>query len=206
MEIRKTTLQKYLHNIAIDQLVEDYSASGYTITKEETIGNFLADLVARKDEETIVFEIKTSKLTTDRKEQIEKLSDYIKTLGYKFKIIIATPPKEKSIELESIDQMIYEELSEDVPSSLDALSSRTMIEEVYDIDIDKIEVKENGEITIEGDGIVRVELQWGSNDDEATMSDSYPFTFSAILQWDNEGGLYLDELTELDVDTSSFYE
>ncbi len=207
MEIRQKNLQEYLHDIAIDQLIDDYTSEGYTMTREEEIGPFRADLVARKGEETIVFEIKTNKLNPEKRERIEKLSDLIKELGYKFKIILATPPQKKSIEIGSIDQMIYEAvLDGTMPDKLEALSTRTMVSNVSDVDINKVEINEQGKIAVAGDGIIEVLLQWGRRDDEASMNDSFPFTFTAILQWDNEGGLSLEKLTALEVDTSSFYE
>ena len=53
MEIKKQYLQKYLHDIAVDQIAEEYQQKGYSITKEEQVGKkYRADLIARKNDET----------------------------------------------------------------------------------------------------------------------------------------------------------
>ncbi|MBO0952182.1 hypothetical protein [Fibrella forsythiae] len=43
-----------MHDIAVEQLMADYQAKGYQVAKEEKIGNYRADLVARKTDEVVV--------------------------------------------------------------------------------------------------------------------------------------------------------
>lgn len=212
MEIRKKNLQKYLRAIAIDQLVDDYSANGYKTSTGEKIGKFQADLVVRNNKETIVFEIKTEKTTKRRRKEIERLTEDIKELGYKFRVILAKPPANKNIEVESIEQILTNEfIHGEMPSELDSLSTHTSIDEVIDIEIDEIAIRERGDIFITGDGVVVVTLQWGSDSDERNgdgtkMGDSYPFRFSGTFRFGENGSLRLEELTELDIDTASYYE
>ena len=186
MEIKKKYLLKYLHDIAIEQIAEDYIQKGYSVTKEEALGGkYYADIVARKNQEQIVIEVKTGKLNAERKEKIANLADYVRSLGgYKFLIAIATPPKEKKLEIAELEQLITNYFHQDLPSELDSLSTHTRPDEVSDIDIDEINISSKS-IFIKGNGVVSVEMQFGSdsdqnNDDGFKINDNFPFYFLNI--------------------------
>jgi len=100
MKIKKKYLGKCLHEIAIEQIAEDYRQKGYTVSREEILGTFQADLVVRKDTEQLVIEVKAGKMTPDKKQRIAGIADYVRNLGgYKFLVVVATPPKEKNFKL-----------------------------------------------------------------------------------------------------------
>jgi hypothetical protein len=210
MEIKKKYLGKYLHDIAIEQIAEDYIQKGYTVSREEKLGKFQADLIARKDDDQIVIEVKAGKMTLDRKKEIAGIADYVRSLGnYKFLVVISTPPKEKKLEIENFEILISNYIHNDLPSKLDALSSHTRPDEVFDIDIDEINI--SGEnIFVKGDGVVGVELQFGSdsdqdNDDGLTSYDNFPFDFEITLAYDSKKKLEIIEI-KFDVDTSAYYD
>ncbi len=211
MEIKKKYLGKYLHDIAIEQIAEDYIQKGYQINKEERLGKFQADLVARKGEDQIVIEVKAGKMTPDRKQKIAGIADYVRSLAnYKFLVVIATPPKEKKLEIEDIETLITNYIHNDLPSELDELSSHTRPDEVFDIDIDEINI--SGEnIFVKGDGVVSVELQFGSDGDQdkgdgLKSYDNFPFNFEITLAYNSKKELEIIEVDKFDVDTSSYYD
>lgn len=211
MEIKKKYLGKYLHDIAIEQIAEDYIQKGYQINKEERLGKFQADLVARKGEEQIVIEVKAGKMTPDRKQKIAGIADYVRSLGnYKFLVVIATPPKEKKLEVEDIEILITNYIHSDLPSELDELSTHTRPDEVFDIDIDEINI--SGEnIFVKGDGVVSVELQFGSDGDQdkgdgLKSYDNFPFDFEIKLAYNSKKELEIIEVDKFNVDTSSYYD
>lgn len=211
MEIKKQFLQKYLHLIAIDQITEDYTQRGYKVFKEERLGKYQADLIARKDNETIVIEVKSGKMTPQKKEVITELGNYVRQQGnFKFLIVIATPPKEKKLKIVEIEQILFDYFLDEFPDDLIELSTHTRLEEITDIDIDEI-IIEGKEIFIKGDGVVEIELQYGSDGDQAigdgfSTYDNYPFTFEMTLEYDDNNKLKIANVDELEVDTSSFYE
>lgn len=211
MEIKKKYLGKYLHDIAIEQIAEDYIQKGYQVNKEELLGKFQADLVARKGEDQIVIEVKAGKMTPDRKQKIAGIADYVRSLGnYKFLVVIATPPKEKKLEIEDIETLISNYIHNDLPSELDELSSHTRPDEVFDIDIDEINI--SGEnIFVKGDGVVSVELQFGSDGDQDKGDgfksyDNFPFDFEITLAYNSKKELEIIEVDKFEVDTSSYYD
>jgi Holliday junction resolvase len=211
MEIRKKYLGKYLHDIAIEQIAEDYIQKGYTVNKEERLGKFEADLIARKGNEQIVIEVKAGKMTPDKKKQIAGIADYISSLGgYKFLVVVATPPKEKKLEIEEIETLITNYIHSDLPSELDELSTHTRPDEVYDVDIDEIKI--SGEnIFVKGAGVISVELQFGSDSDQDKGDglknyDKFPFDFEITIRYNSLKEMEITEVDKLNVDTSSYYD
>lgn len=209
MEIKKKYIEKYLHSIAIDQLSDEYIEKGYEVIKEYQIGKFQVDLIAKNDKEIIVFEIKTSKLTLEKKKSIAEIGNYVrKHNNYRFLLVIATAPKNKELQIDGIELELFNSFIEDVPNELDALSTHISIEEIIDVDIDEINISDKF-IFVKGDGVVNIQLQFGSNgdqdrDDGFKTYDSYPFDFDITMEYND--GFKITEINSLNIDTSSFYE
>ncbi|RYF67813.1 MAG: hypothetical protein EOO39_20540 [Cytophagaceae bacterium] len=196
-----------MHDIAVEQLMADYQAKGYQVAREEKIGNYRADLVARKADEVVVFEVKVGKMTPQKRAQIAGLGDYVKAQkNYKFLVVVATPPKPKKIDIPNLDEILYKYLVEDFPDELDSLSTRTRIENVVDTTVDELTVLEEGGFEAKGNGTVEVELQYGPTNDASLSDDSFPFTFEIKLKQNDQNELILDEVIQLHVDTSSWDE
>lgn len=107
-------------------------------------------------------------------------------------------------------------ISNEIPSSLDELSTHTTIESVTADSIDSIELKDNRCIVVEGSGSIEIELQIGSNGDlrrgdgDASCM-TFSLTFTLFLISENSTGKPEDEKYVLDdvdyrIDTSSYYE
>jgi len=100
MEISKKYFSKYLHDIAVEQIADDYTNKGYAVSREVALGEYHADLVAKKGNEQIVIEIKSGKMTADTKSKMTGLANYVRSIGgYKFMVVVASPPKEKGLRL-----------------------------------------------------------------------------------------------------------
>lgn len=209
MEINRKYLQKYLHDIAIEQLKDEYSSNGYSVSIEEAIGKYQTDLVARKGDENIVIEVKANKLTAKRKKELMHLANYLQKLGnYKFLVVIASPPKEKNIVIDDIEPLLFNEMQEDFPAELIDLSSHTSLDEISDVVIDEISIN-HSEIYVKGNGTISVELQFGSSGDQKrgdgfVTSDSFPFEFELNLEYNSVGELIISEVINISVDISSY--
>ncbi len=86
---------------------------------------------------------------------------------------------------------------------LDQLSSHTHVDGISQADVTSISVSKN-RIHLSGTGIVEVTLEYGGGEprDGLTWNTDFPFTFDIELN----GQLEVEEINELRVDTSSFYE
>lgn len=205
MKIEEHIIRKHLHKMVVDQLQEEYQKNGWKVSMEEKLEKQSADLIARKGKKTLVFEIKTSEYSEKDKKRIERLRKESLSMGYEFRLVIANPPKERSIEVIGLDLLFYDEFINETPDELNELSSATIIDDVYDIEIDELTIDEGKSIEAKGKGTVSVTLQYGPSSDSSSMGDSYPFTFHVMLSISNEK-LTIEEIHELNVDTSSFYE
>ncbi|MBF0553904.1 MAG: hypothetical protein HQK96_05020 [Nitrospirae bacterium] len=210
MVIKHKYTTKYLHDIVIAQLYDEYKAKGYSVTKETMIGGYQADLVAQKNGETLVFEVTTGSLTQKGKERLRSLSTYVNSQeGHKFKFIYSAPPRERTIDIANIEEILTSEMENNIPDELDKLSTHTRIEEIYDIDIAEIDIGKDGTISLKGTGTVSVELQNGSDSDNIKDMGhitfySFPFTFSSKLEHKNRK---LDTKNlKIKIDTSKYYE
>ncbi len=210
MEISKSHLYKHLHLIAIDQIADNYLSKGYKVEREKKIGKFIADLVASKDKENVVIEVKTGRINQERKKELAKLADFVNSLGdYKFKIVVARPPKEKIIEIADIENIFFDYLVNDMPSDLDILSTHTSIEMISDIEIHNLIIHQDNQINIIGQGIVDVKLQFGSDGDQKRgdghiTHDSFPFDFDLYLSYKVNKKLDINDGGSIEIDTDSY--
>lgn len=211
MEISKHHLYKNLHIIAIDQIGDFYSQKGYKVEKEKRIGKFIADLVVSNEKEKIIFEIKTGKMSSDERAKLAGLADYVNSLGdYKFQIVFARPPKEKKIEIPELEGLLMEYVFGNIFDEVDIMSTHSIIKSVYFIEVHEIELIQVNEINVIGEGLVDVDLQYGSERERkeeggGVMNESFPFTFNITLQYNKNKILEIGNITQFEIDTSSFY-
>ena len=114
-------------------------------------------------------------------------------------------PREREIFIEGIEDILYQELLEDT-SQVDVLATHVTLDELTDVEIDSVDIDKE-RIDVIGRGNVTYELQYGSDSDMAhdeglQTTETFPFTFRLYLNH----RLEVDEVSEIDIDTSSFYE
>jgi len=206
VQIRQEIAERYWLNAAIEEAATKYISEGYEVTKDAPIGNMRADLIARKGDNLIVVEFKMGNWPAQRTDEVRQIrNEVVHRLGGKFNLVVVAPPKEKDIEIEGIEDVLYNIFLENL-GELDELSTHTHVEEVSDVTITSINIEQN-QTQVQGEGIVSVELNWGSSSDRtsdegATSYDSFSFDFSIILDKD----LKPIEIEHLKVDVSGYYE
>lgn len=207
MELKEKYLSRYFHDIAMDQLYDEYAQKGYSVYKEKKIGKYRADILAENDNEKIVIEIKAGRMNSENKRRLADLANYVRSLGnYKFLVVMPTAPRRKKLEFNNIEQLLFQDMLNNIPNELDELSTHTVPDEVSNIEIDEISISE-GLIFVKGDGTVEVQLDYGSPlGNGYSASDNFPFKFSIKLSYDVRTKKLKIEDADIDVDTSSFYE
>jgi hypothetical protein len=177
---------------------------GYQVATDVEIEDQHADLVVKKLGETVLYEFKVSPDLRKDSEQIRRLQSLAAKNGYSFKLVVVSPPKQRSIEVEGLESTLTSYLlNAPIPDDLDTLASAVFIEDVVDLDIAEIDLRKDA-IEIAGDATIEVRLEYGGGEerDGVTSHDSFPFKFRATLNLDLE----IQSLDELQIDTSSFYE
>lgn len=207
MKIDKNYLKKYYHFAAVDQLGNLYKKRGYEVTVEERIGNYRVDMVARKGDSILFFEVKTDDVRAKTKARIREEGKYLKEKypNSKFLLVAVRYPDEDTIVIENIENILYDFLvGNGIPSDLDELSTHTVIENIEDVSINSVEITKDS-ISIECEGRVGVQLNYDNRESDASFSMSFPFTLRGVLEYNN-GDLAMVDLVYFKADTSEFYE
>lgn len=208
MKIDYEYLQKYYHQMAEDQIADDYRKQGYTVSTEYQLGKYRADLFVENGKEKVVIEVKTKRLNAQSQKRLSELAEYVKTLGdYKFRVAIVTPPKNRHIVVNGLEEALSLEMNSCIPDDIDVLATHSRIEDVSDIDIQTITVKGN-KINCIGTGVLEANLQYGSdsdlsNDDGWDTVASFAFTFNVSLTVEGNRISKIDT-NDIQVDTSNF--
>ena len=209
MGIESDILLRHLRNAFLEHLSVSFKLDGYeTFSNYELSKNLVADFAAKKDENLLIYEIKDGPFSELKRKQIKQIREYVENEipNAEFRLAIINPPPEKDINIEGLENEILEDMtSHGTPSELDELSTHTMVDEIVDIEIDSIDVKDTN-IFISGSGTVGVTLRYGSDSDErhddgSESLDSFPFTFDLTMTRD-----FKIEESEYRYDTDSFYE
>lgn len=203
MRIREEIVQKHWREAAVDELANKYLMQGYEVDREASIGPYRADLLVKKGDELVVFEVKSGDWSTEKTKQVQKIRhEVVHRLGGKFNLVLAAPPQEKTIEVEGIETILLDRLRYD-PQGLSNLATTTTIENVSDIVITAVAIEKNY-IRVEGSGTVTATLHWATNaqqgaTDQITTTEGFPFEFRALL----DGNLQIIDVVYLKIDTSS---
>jgi Holliday junction resolvase len=185
---------------ALDQLSRQLRSEGYDIEREVAVGRHKVDLIARRGNEAIVYEVKAPGRDGGRDwaSAAAQVREYARSLGARFHLVVVRPPREVQIEVEGIEQALETAMRDSMPPELEELSSRTSVNDVTGVDVTSISVQDD-KIQVEGDGTVVALLR--SGDDDLVSTESFPFEFRAVLDRANQ----ITELTDVHVDTSSWY-
>jgi REase_AHJR-like len=210
MQIEKQYLQKYLQHIAIDQLTAQYQQKGYVVLKEP-LDSYQPDVAFKNDYETIVIEVvegKAGKLTAEKKERIDKLHNYVQNHAHhKFLIVLATPPKDKKLEIDGFDSMLLTYFMKKIPAELIQLSTYARVKKILSTNIDTISVAKQGVLVI-GEGVISVDLEFRSDAEQNVYNkhlyEHFLFDFELLMNYNSQHLLEISEVRKMKVDTSVY--
>jgi len=199
-------VERYLELTKIEEIASEMINKGYNISKDHKISNLSYDLLAEKNGEKIFIEVKSGKALQNHRDRIKQMASTAKKIeNAVFKLVVVNPPRTKSIEIENIENILYECFIEKLPSELDQLSTHTLVSGLSNVEITDVSINSE-KILVSGEGLVEVNLQYGSRSDQDEEDEFYyetfPFDFNVFLSLE----LNLLECESLSVDTSSFYE
>jgi Holliday junction resolvase len=206
VEIRPEILDPYLAKAAVDQLAADYSQRGFKVERDVRLGDTRADLIAKKGDELIVFEVKSGKWTPEEREAVKRLRNQAVHDRGRFVLVLAQQPSGKLVEIEGLEDLLTEIVADRCQSELSELSTHTRIVGVTDVDLASVTI---GTETIEvrGSASVELELQYGSDSDLEreqgfTSYEVVPLEFHLTLDLNRE----LREVLNLRLDLDGLLE
>lgn len=171
----------------------------------EPYDNIRLDLFAERDTDRRIYEFKIGR-NRIRKDQFALLQDYAKRLGARLYIIYLEIPSSKEIEFEGVEQIIYNDICHNPPEVLLGLATHSSISDIADIEISSISIADDI-ILLEGNGIIGIELQYGSRRDlieDNGILEKADFEFSFRLKLDHNRRKILHAYYK--VDTADFYD
>ncbi len=205
MEIREDYQRKGSERATLLELEDRYKSMGYLVYEDYRFGKFVCDLYVEKDDVKIAFEIKSRQICNNSKQHMDAMRQYLQKMGVHYRVVIAPRPVQRQIVVEEIEQTIFQALLDNLPSELDSLSTHTVPQEVEEVFIDSIKLNKGGLIEITGSSEVVVDLEYDNlGDEELMFTESIPFNFNGILEYDDKGNVRLQKFTKLEFDTSLF--
>jgi Holliday junction resolvase len=194
---------QYLEAAKTEEIARQLETEGYEVAIGSEDADHRYDIIATKNGERIAIEVKVRSDLAASEETIRRLRKQAREHGYRFRLVIVSPPHEARIRIEGIEEELLHHLINALPPELEALSSGTRLSDVTGIEIDEIQATAEG-LHIAGSGVVDVELEYGGSSDRdgANWSTDFPFTFDVLL----DHNLHIQRVNRIDVDTSSFFE
>lgn len=197
MRIDPEIAERHWEAAAVEQVAERLRSEGYSVKRDGRFSGLRADLVARRGDETIVYEFKSpSEGGEDWARQVTRLREKAVERGARFHLVFVRPPRGHHAEVEGLDLALLSALRTQCPEELNRLPASTTIDDVSDVEIASIEVRRD-EVITGGQATVTVAL---NTDDQARDVEYFPFTFEVVL--DREGGV--KDIIDLQVDTSAW--
>lgn len=169
------------HAAAIRTVARQYREQGYDVAEEqELLPGLRADLVARRGAETILIEVKVQSGTLPQERNLARLQAYARAQSpmAKLRLVVATPPQEKAIDLEGVHLQLLQWLQEHYAET--DLGPDAYPIAIEDVDVQQIAFQ-SGELRAEGLCDVRIEYTASADFDPREEPEVVPVRFTAHL-------------------------
>ncbi|CAO3440204.1 hypothetical protein [Azospirillum endophyticum] len=197
MKVSREHIDEVWQEATIRQVLDNLVEEGYSVGKNEEYDGIRADIVARRGEETRIFEIKMSgRPDPAAVHDISKLRKAAARNGAQLHLIIVRPPVSADVEFDGLEDILEEAVGREQPDGMEDLPSESRIETITDAVVRKVHVQ-SGEINVEGEAVAHVEI---IDEGETFMMDSLPLEFSITTGANGE----LKNVTRIALDTSSW--
>ena len=203
MEIKKHYKIKAAIEAAIAEMTERYQKQGFAVRTDYKLGDTYVDLYCEKESLKFAFEFKTQEKFDSAR--IEAMREIAKENDIHFRVVIVRIPVDKHIYVEGLEETLEQHFNNDMQNDIDCLYKHTRVVEVEQAVLTTLKMISIDEIEISGNSEVIVDLCF-DNDDDRCDTNSYPFTFKGVWCFNNQRELEIQELTELEIDTSSYDE
>lgn len=198
------TAADFLEREKIDELEAQLREQGYVVERNKRFEDVEFDLVARKGDDKIAYEVKAaSKLGKGNGVDLARLREIATANGISnFKVFVVNPPRHREVTIENLEERLRDHLSETLPSELRALASSVQISSVSHLELEEVTIEKDA-VRAVGSGVVEVELEYGGGDakDGLDLSTDFPFHFDVLL----DRNLDVMTVNRLTVDTMSFH-
>lgn len=186
MKIGMPEILRGIELTALEKISRELKKQGFEIMTESSkmVGY---DLYAEKGDDRRIYELKIAKKKISERKYLE-LQSLANEKKAKLYLVYLEVPVSKEIEFEELDQILYYDIINDLPSELDSLSTHTVVESIENIELDSIRINKDI-IKLKGSASAYLELVFGSRSDFNNgdgISESMTVDFSFTLNLDRE--------------------
>ena len=208
MKIENRFLARHLEAAAVDQLAADLQLDGYIVERDAFVadgnrGRAQFDLIARRGEETIFYEIKViGQPRGPQTPRLKLLAEAARRNGGRFHLVVVRPERGTDVAVIGIEEALRNALIKDPTGELGRLGQRISVEDVSGVEVGRIEVRQSGDVDVAGVATMTFSHSLDSEQSEPGRS-SFPFAFRVTI---GPGGSVLDDPPpEYDIDLTEWY-
>jgi hypothetical protein len=172
---------EFLEQEQKQELMKSLSAEGYQVIDPQLDTEF--DLLARKGNEVIAFEIKLSNRLADDADQLESQRRMAMKRGYTdFRLMVLHPPRETDVDVAGIEQKLKLFLNAKMPPELAELAQLIRIRDIQNVSYREVHIDETGIAAASpATAIVEFEADGVDEAEPPTFHMTFPFKFDALL-------------------------
>lgn len=192
----------YLEAEKIEELADELRRDGYQVERAASVGDQEFDLVARRNGELVVYEVKARSRLNESLDQLARLRAAARKGGVtSYSLVVVNPPQDVKVEITGLDTALAGHFREELPAEVDNLSFQTRFKRVKLFDIESVDVRPDA-IRVQGRAALYVELNFRGKTDriDLTTDEGLGFTFDVELGAD----LKLARVNEIKIDLSDF--
>ena len=179
MKVGNQEIYKGIYIVTLDKLTNLLKKEGFEVLEGGKDSGY--DLFAEKGDDRRIYLIKIGKNRVQTN-LIAKMQSVAKEKKAKLFVTYVERPKTYNIEYDGIETLLRNFLSNNLPDELDRLSTHTRVDDVYDVEIQSISVKDEV-IKLEGNATLVVELSYGSDKEayEDVEHECFEFVFRVAI-------------------------
>lgn len=207
MKLGMDEIREGIYQAALSRTMRQLRLEGFTVEPEYLFerARIRVDLFAHNNNEKRIYEFKFGRNRIQRN-QLVRLQEFAKDIGARLYVIYLEMPQSKEISFDGIEEILFNNLSQDPPQELSELATHFYIKEVENVDISNIDLT-NELVHLSGSARLIVELQFGSHSDRRNgdgFEETVEFEFTFRLKLDVAERIILHSYYKFD--TSWYYQ
>jgi Holliday junction resolvase len=206
MRIDERILTRHLEAAAIEQLRSELEANGYEVRTDVPLDGggqpVSMDLVACRGQERIYYEIKVlGEGRAPANKQLSRLAQAARDGGGQFRLALVRPGRRTEVAVAGIEEALRRALSADPTGVIGRLGSGVTVEDVTEVEIDRIEVGHGGKVEVAGAAALTLDHS-AEPGAYAFARSQLPFTFRVTIG--SDGRVVDDPVPEYKIDVSEW--
>lgn len=193
---------QYLETAKTEAIAAEYKTKGYDVFVSPFDSEPKYDLIAIKGRRKLAIEVVAHSNLRRESEKISKLRQKARKEGFdEFRLAVVSPPREIPVEVEGLQQKLFDYLAANVPTELAQLASHVRVKSLTQVDVDSISITAR-RIRVAGNGVVVVQLEDDDEIEDGFDGDIEDFPLNFDIELDHN--LQINVVHDIIADTEGF--